>query len=88
MNYDETFFHTGNFPNQEHVLMNEFENPMLLEISRDDRMILRHFATKVKNFGLAIAQNNEGKVSEIFFIAIFRSGFISIVIFNLVQSSI
>ena len=43
--------------------MSEFENPMLLEISRDDRMILRHFATKVKNFGLAIAQNDEGKIS-------------------------
>ena len=51
--------------------MSEFENPMLLEISRDDRMILRHFATKVKNFGLAITQNDEGKVSEIIFIAIF-----------------
>ena len=57
--------------------MSEFENPMLLEISRDDRMILRHFATKVKNFGLAITQNDEGKVSEIIFIAIFRDGFIS-----------
>jgi len=57
------FFHTGNFPNQDHVLMNEFENPMLLEISRDDRMILRHFAAKVKNFGLAIAPNNEGEIS-------------------------
>ena len=45
--------------------MSEFENPMLLEISRDDRMILRHFATKVKNFGLVITQNDEGKVSKI-----------------------
>ena len=71
------FFHTGNFPNQEHVLMSEFENPMLLEIGRDDRMILRHFATKVKNFGLAIIQNDEGKVSEIIFISKFWNCFIS-----------
>ena len=58
--------------------MSEFENPMLLEISRDDRMILRHFATKVKNFGLAIAQNDEGKVSSIFLqLHIFKGGLIS-----------
>ena len=57
------YIFTGNFPNQEKVLMRDLDNPMLLEISRDDRMVLQHFASKVKSFGLAITQNHEGNIS-------------------------
>ena len=39
--------------------MSVLDTPILLELCQDDRMILKHFASKVKNFGLAILENDD-----------------------------
>jgi len=53
-----------NFPNQENVIMSVLDTPILLELCQDDRMILKHFASKVKNFGLVILENDNEDFDE------------------------
>ena len=39
--------------------MSVLDRSVVLEVSRDDCLVLRHYATKLRNFGLAITQNDD-----------------------------
>ena len=40
-------------------MMSVLDQSVVLEVSRDDCLVLRHYATKLRNFGLAITQNDD-----------------------------